>query len=490
MDYTESENEIDNYLIESIKYAIKERIYIASFYKQYDIDNIDEFCDAIFKKIPREKYASIAEFEESEYIDELVSSDYEDVVVYQPIKNMFDKRDKKENSVIDIDKELELKENSDDFNDYINLFRSLLTESKHTNSLSTSNNKENFLVDVNHAYPYDETILIKYVIREKVYVLSFFNHYKIDNLEEFIDKVFVQIPKDKYYSIANYEDDGFIDDLVNFTFEEIVGFQSIESIVKNEENEFSKDTSKHISKNKMQFDVMDDKIYDKKSREEYIRKYIFEILKSNHFTYTDLDSVLNHTLSYFSGFDDEVGIDVLKDVLCGNYDFAITELCLVESTEFKNVYEYVLNLFSNIKKKYNSVNEAYKNEVFYGISKSLCFMALKNDSLTEDCRVDECIIKNKSGVNYKNIANEFLDSYFELYKKKTINDSINKLKSNLSSTDWEAVASVIGLFALGCATDFIVPTYIILHKMNKALSYENNVTSNLKSDEENKNIKR
>ncbi len=492
MNYTDSENEIDNYLIEGIKYAIKERIYIASFYKQYDIDEIDELdelCSAVLKKIPREKYASVAEFDESEYIDELIESTYEDVVVSQPLKNIFDKRDKKEIPVIDIDKELETKENSTDFNEYINLFRSLLTESKHTNSSLISNNCEKFVFNDDQVYSYDETILIKYIIREKIYAVSFFNHYKIDNLDEFIDKVFVQIPKEKYYSIVNYEDDGFLDDLINLTFEEIVGFQSIESIIKTEESEFQfldEDTSKY----KMQIELMDEKIYDKKGREEYVKKYIFEILKSNHFTYTNLDSAFNHVLSYFTGFDDENGIDVFRDVICGNYDFAITELCLVESNEFKNVYEYVLNLFSNIEKRYNFVEEAYKKEAFFGISKSLCFMALKNNDLTDDCRVDKCIIENMFGINYANIANELFDSYFEFYKKKTINYAIDKLKSNLSSNDWKVVASVFGLFTLGCATDFIVPTYIILCKMNKALSYENNISNNLKSDEENKNIKR
>lgn len=208
-------------------------------------------------------------------------------------------------------------------------------------------------------------------------------------------------------------------------------------------------------------------------RQQGIRQYIRDKLMSFQFTFYDLDQEVDKIVNKY--FTNDMSY---FNLINGEYDDSIYDMVLIDSLEYKNIREIVINDFKSREKYYKNVTDDAKNAAIFMATSALCSMSKSsNDRISKNEKIDVYVYEqlyydNDSMNNYKRLLGSTIDVFLK-NETKPFKEIMNELREKVSDVDWKSIITLTSLFTLGAATDFaiaaVVGSIAFLRKLNREL---------------------
>lgn len=208
-------------------------------------------------------------------------------------------------------------------------------------------------------------------------------------------------------------------------------------------------------------------------RQQGIRQYIRDKLMSFQFTFYDLDQEVDKIVNKY--FTNDMSY---FNLINGEYDDSIYDMVLIDSLEYKNIREIVINDFKSREKYYKNVTDDAKNAAIFMATSALCSMAKSsNDRISKNEKIDVYVYEqlyydNDSMNNYKRLLGSTIDVFLK-NETKPFKEIMNELREKVSDVDWKSIITLTSLLTFGAATDFaiaaVVGSIAFLRKLNREL---------------------
>lgn len=412
---------------EFVKRIIMEQIYSSEVLDGYKIDDKDSFCEEIFSQIPEEKYEGIVNDEENDYIIQLIKDTYNRNVVANKI-------------FAQVEKSIKLKD------------KNKLVERMDVYSLVVSKISTDHYERIAKNKMDDEL--------EKIVESSVDDVIKNETTEKKLNRVLFIFTDDK--EKFNMSD---ADVLVN---KKMFVRQIEKMLVENSEKD--KVYSENMRKS---FELKGREQTDSVFRQQGIRQYIHDKLVSFRFTFNDLDQEVDNIVNKY--FTNDMSY---FNLINGEYDDSIYDMVLIDSLEYKNIREIVINDFKSREKYYKNVTDDAKNTAIFMATSALCSMAKSsNDRISKNEKIDVYVYEqlyydNDSMNNYKRLLGSTIDVFLK-NETKPFKEIMDELREKVSDVDWKSIITLTSLLTFGAATDFaiaaVVGSIVFLRKLNREL---------------------
>lgn len=208
-------------------------------------------------------------------------------------------------------------------------------------------------------------------------------------------------------------------------------------------------------------------------RQQGIRQYIHDKLVSFQFTFNDLDQEVDKIVNKY--FTNDMSY---FNLINGEYDDSIYDMVLIDSLEYKNIREIVINDFKSREKYYKNVTDEAKNVAIFMATSALCSMAKSsNDRISKNEKIDAYVYEqlyydNDPMNNYKRVLGSTIDVFLK-NETKPFKEIMDELREKVSDVDWKSIITLTSLFTLGAATDLaiaaVVGSIVFLRKLNREL---------------------
>lgn len=412
---------------EFVKRIIMEQIYSSEVLDGYKIDDKDSFCEEILSQIPEENHEAISNDEMSDYLVQLIKDTYNRNVVANKIFEQ-------------VEKSIKLKD------------KNKLVERMDVYSLVVSKISTDHYERIAKNKMDDEL--------EKIVESSVDDVIKNEITEKKLNRVLFIFTDDK--EKFNMSD---ADVLVN---KKMFVRQIEKMLVENSEKD--KVYSENMRKS---FELKGREQTDPVFRQQGIRQYIRDKLMSFQFTFYDLDQEVDKIVNKY--FTNDMSY---FNLINGEYDDSIYDMVLIDSLEYKNIREIVINDFKSREKYYKNVTDDAKNAAIFMATSALCSMAKSsNDRISKNEKIDVYVYEqlyydNDSMNNYKRLLGSTIDVFLK-NETKPFKEIMNELREKVSDVDWKSIITLTSLLTFGAATDFaiaaVVGSIAFLRKLNREL---------------------
>ena len=194
---------------------------------------------------------------------------------------------------------------------------------------------------------------------------------------------------------------------------------------------------------------------------------------SFQFTFNDLDQEVDKIVNKY--FTNDMSY---FNLINGEYDDSIYDMVLIDSLEYKNIREIVINDFKSREKYYKNVTDEAKNVAIFMATSALCSMAKSsNDRISKNEKIDAYVYEqlyydNDPMNNYKRVLGSTIDVFLK-NETKPFKEIMDELREKVSDVDWKSIITLTSLFTLGAATDLaiaaVVGSIVFLRKLNREL---------------------
>lgn len=414
-------------MTELVKRIIMEQIYSSEILDGFIIDDKDSFCEEIFSQIPEENYEAISNDEMSDYLVQLIKDTYNRNVVANKIFEQ-------------VEKSIKLKD------------KNKLVERMDVYSLVVSKISTDHYERIAKNKMDDEL--------EKIVESSVDDVIKNETTEKKLNRVLFIFTDDK--EKFNMSD---ADVLVN---KKMFVRQIEKMLVENSEKD--KVYSENMRKS---FELKGREQTDSVFRQQGIRQYMHDKLVSFQFTFNDLDQEVDKIVNKY--FTNDMSY---FNLINGEYDDSIYDMVLIDSLEYKNIIEIVINDFKSREKYYKNVTDDAKNAAIFMATSALCSMAKSsNDRISKNEKIDVYVYEqlyydNDPMNNYKRVLGSTIDVFLK-NEAKPFKEIMDELREKVSDVDWKSIIALTSLLTFGAATDFaiaaVVGSIVFLRKLNREL---------------------
>lgn len=412
---------------ELVKRIIMEQIYSSEVLDGFIIDDKDSFCEEIFSQIPEENYEAISNDEMIDYLVQLIKDTYNRNVVANKIFEQ-------------VEKSIKLKD------------KNKLVERMDVYSLVVSKISTDHYERIAKNKMDDEL--------EKIVESSVDDVIKNETTDKKLNRVLFIFTDDK--EKFNMSD---ADVLAN---KKMFVRQIEKMLVENSEKD--KVYSENMRKS---FELKGKEQTDSVFRQQGIRQYIHDKLVSFQFTFNDLDQEVDKIVNKY--FTNDMSY---FNLINGEYDDSIYDMVLIDSLEYKNIREIVINDFKSREKYYKNVTSDAKNAAIFMATSALCSMAKSsNDRISKNEKIDVYVYEqlyydNDPMNNYKRVLGSTIDVFLK-NETKPFKEIMDELREKVSDVDWKSIITLTSLLTFGAATDLaiaaVVGSIVFLRKLNREL---------------------